>query len=342
MSWYNKYRPKDLEHLIGQDYAKKLLEKEVKKPHRAYLFVGESGVGKTSSARIFGNLLDGEIIEIDGATHSGVDNIRELSSLAYYVPPFHTHRVFIIDECHMLSTSAWNALLKVLEESPETTIWILATTNHQKVPDTIVSRSVHVPFSNVDLKLLVQHLKDIASQEQADVPENIIHQIALSSSGRIREAIVNLETYCLTGMIKLPLSHIDIIDFLIALFDGKMDKVDSFIKEKIKNKEDVLDIVKFLADYQKMLVMRVATPLSVPTEDLLLTYTKIAPVLIDALRGLQTAISQHVKVMYADTIILISELMHSIMEYHTATSDLITFEFAIYTFGGKLLGQTSN
>lgn len=191
MALYLKYRPQDFNSLVGQEFIKETLKKAVAedKTVGAYLFTGPRGTGKTSTARIFAkainceNQKDGnpcnscdvckafaensliDIIEIDAASHTGVDNIREIIEKAQFIPTRTKYKIYIIDEVHMLSKGAFNALLKILEEPPKHVKFILATTEIHKVPDTILSRCQRYDFRNHTDKDVEERLKYIAKEE---------------------------------------------------------------------------------------------------------------------------------------------------------------------------------
>ena len=165
-----KYRPKTFDSLTEQSAIKIILEQQIetKSFQHAYLFTGPAGCGKTTSARIFANKINeekGNPIEVDAASNSGVDNIRNIIEDAKRKSLDSEYKVFIIDECHSLSSGSWQALLKLLEEPPKFTIFILCTTNPEKIPATIMSRVQRYQFNKISTKGIVKRLEEICVYE---------------------------------------------------------------------------------------------------------------------------------------------------------------------------------
>ena len=216
---YRKYRPVDFDSVIGQDSIIKILENSIinNKINHAYMFFGPRGTGKTTVSKIFArsinclNPKDGcscgkcdnclhsyekeciDIIELDAASNNGVDEIREIINNVNLVPNYLKYKVYIIDEVHMLSAGAFNALLKTLEEPPEHIVFILATTDPQKVPDTIVSRCQCYSFKRIPTDLIVENLKNIAKKEKIKIDDDVLEQIAIASNGGMRDSLVTLD-----------------------------------------------------------------------------------------------------------------------------------------------------
>lgn len=212
---YRKYRPKTFELVYGQDVIVKTLKNVIKndKLSHAYLFTGPRGTGKTSSAKLFAKAInclnnkDGDacnecencksfnnnsnpdIIEIDAASNNGVDEIREIKNKVSLVPSMSKYKVYIIDEVHMLSIGAFNALLKTLEEPPEYIIFILATTEAQKIPATIISRCQRFDFKSISHDKMKQCLENIISKENISIDDGAIEEIINNSKGGMRDAI---------------------------------------------------------------------------------------------------------------------------------------------------------
>ena len=216
---YRAYRPKAFEEVAGQKVIIKTLQNALMhdKIQHAYLFSGPRGTGKTSIAKIFAkavnclNPVSGspcntcdvckgiehgdipDVIEIDAASNNGVDEIRELRDKVKYMPSVGKYKVYIIDEVHMLSTAAFNALLKTLEEPPKHVIFILATTEVHKIPPTILSRCQRFDFKNIEIKDMVEKLEEIVEKEQISITKDAIVAIAENAEGGLRDAISLLD-----------------------------------------------------------------------------------------------------------------------------------------------------
>lgn len=261
---YRKYRPSTFEELIGQDHIKKYFEKSIEKKEisHAYIFSGPRGTGKTTTARILskilncknpkghnpcnecenciainaGNFMD--VIELDAASNRGIDEIRKIRDAANFRPVSGKYKVFIIDEFHMLTKEAFNALLKTLEEPPEHVIFILATTNLEKVPETIISRAQVLQFKNITEKEIKKHIIYIAEKENRNISEKAAEIIARKAKGGARDALSLLEQ-----VLKFSdenISDEDVIKIL-GLFDEKIIKefLDSIL---VGDTEKVLNI----------------------------------------------------------------------------------------------------
>lgn len=193
-----KYRPKCWEDVMGQNTVKHILKNQVDTGtfKQGYLFCGRYGSGKTTCARIFANEINGgphDIIEIDAATYNSVDQIRLISEEARKKPLVGKYKIFIIDESHMLSQAANNAFLKILEEPPATAIFILATTDPQKMLNTILSRVQRYDFTNIPTEDIVKRLTYIASEENIHIDDTSLRYIAKLAEGGMRDAISMLD-----------------------------------------------------------------------------------------------------------------------------------------------------
>jgi DNA polymerase-3 subunit gamma/tau len=214
---YRKYRPSDFDNVVGQDYSITMLKNAISsgKNSHAYIFTGPRGTGKTTCAKLFAkainceNPVDGnpcgkcsscekfhyspDIIEIDAASNNGVDEIRQLIDNVRLVPSELKYKVYIIDEVHMLSTSAFNALLLTLEEPPSHVIFILATTDIQNVPITILSRCQRIDFKPVNIDAMKERINYVCKAEKIKITDDAINEICMLSSGGMRDALGMLD-----------------------------------------------------------------------------------------------------------------------------------------------------
>lgn len=224
---YRKYRSSSLEEVVGQGHITSILSGALKKDKvaHAYLFTGPRGVGKTSVARILAHEINHlpykhednhiDIIEIDAASNNGVDDIRDLRDKVNIAPTLAKKKVYIIDEVHMLSKSAFNALLKTLEEPPAHVVFILATTDADKLPETIVSRTQQFTFRTISQANVVAHLRMIADKEKIAIENDALELIAERGGGSFRDSISLLDQLAgLSNTSKKPLNRSDLETFL--------------------------------------------------------------------------------------------------------------------------------
>lgn len=251
-----KWRPKNFTNLIGQDHIIKALSNalEQKRLHHAYLFTGTRGVGKTTIARILAKALNCEsgissnpccsctacteidkgnfvdLIELDAASNTQVDNMRELLENALYAPTNARYKIYIIDEVHMLSKSAFNAMLKTLEEPPEHVKFILATTDPQKIPVTVLSRCLQFNLKQIPATQITAHLKYVLELEEIDYDETSLLLLARAAQGSMRDALSILDQAIIFGKGKIVESEIHTmlgtIDqlYLYELFEAIIQK----------------------------------------------------------------------------------------------------------------------
>lgn len=263
ISLYRKYRPRTFSDVVGQEVVVKILKNSIlnNKISHAYIFSGPRGTGKTSIAKIFSkavnclNTTDGDlcnncenclqnideeidIIEIDAASNNGVDEIREIRNNVKLMPVHLKYKVYIIDEVHMLSTSAFNALLKTLEEPPKHVIFILATTEFNKIPSTVISRCQKFDFKKITIKQIEGRLKYILEKENKTLNDDVISLIAKLSDGGLRDAINTLDQ-----VISLDKENITTDDVYNLIGDVSEQKIINLlenivsgnIKETLKN-----------------------------------------------------------------------------------------------------------
>ena len=255
---YRKYRPSDFDNVVGQKYTIDMLRNAITsgKHSHAYIFTGPRGTGKTSCAKIFAKALNCEhpvngnpcgeciscssfldspdIIELDAASNNGVDQVRDLIDSVRLVPSSLNYKVYIIDEVHMLSTSAFNALLLTLEEPPEHVIFILATTDIQKVPITILSRCQRFDFKPISSSDIIDRLKYICSLESISASDDALTEIANLSAGGMRDALGMLD--------QLSNDNSEISLDLVNSYFGSISskKIDSLINAIFSNDSNTL------------------------------------------------------------------------------------------------------
>lgn len=260
---YRKYRPQDFDSVVGQEYTTTLLKNIVKdnKVSHAYIFTGPRGTGKTSSAKIFArainclNSIDGnpcnkcenckianenpDIIEIDAASNNSVDDIRDLIENSRLAAAVSKYKVYIIDEFHMLSTSAFNALLLTLEEPPSNVVFILATTDIQSVPITVLSRCQRFDFKPISNEDIVNRLKFVCKKEKIKISDEALEEISYMSNGGLRDALSILD------QISSKDGDIDVDDIIKNFGSISTKKVKDLInKFNEKNVDDIIDSIR--------------------------------------------------------------------------------------------------
>ena len=289
---YRAQRPEVFSEVIGQDHIVRILKNQIQTGtvSHAYLFCGTRGTGKTTTARILAKAVnclteeekpcghcancmaikDGtfmDVIEIDAASNNGVDNIRELRESVKYPPAVGRKKVYIIDEVHMLSTGAFNALLKTLEEPPENVIFILATTDPQKLPQTILSRCMRLDFKRVPEKVLIDHMGRICAEKGIEITERALRLLAANADGSVRDGLSILDQCLSAGDRKLDRDII--LEFLGTVseefFINLTDKVSLhdvagalvILDEALQEGKDVKQLMKdWMSHYRSLLITK--------------------------------------------------------------------------------------
>ena len=269
MSLSVRYRPTSFNDMTEQSAIKDILENQIKTKtfQHGYLFTGPAGTGKTTSARIFASMINdgkGNPIEVDAASNSGVDNIRQIIEDAKRKPLDAEYKIFIVDECHSLSSGSWQALLKTLEEPPKFTIFIFCTTDPQKVPATILSRLQRYNFQKISNEGIVNRLISIIKKENdasnIHYDFDAIEYIAKVSSGGMRDAITLMDK-CLSFSDVLTMENVlktigsedytTFITFLSAL-EGKEKEISIKVIEDVYNAGK--DVKQFMKDFAKFIL----------------------------------------------------------------------------------------
>ena len=289
---YRRFRPQTFSEVVGQDHITSILRNQVKSGQvsHAYLFSGSKGTGKTSTAKIFARAVncldpqDGEpcgvcdycrsiknnqlsdIIEIDAASNRGIDEIRDLKEKVNYLPATGRYRVYIIDEVHMLTTEAFNALLKTLEDPPEHIIFIFATTEPHKILPTILSRCQRFDFSRISQETITNTLRNVLKQIDIDAEENALQLIAANSDGALRDALsfadqaINIASSNILTVQDAQdalglASNADIYRLGEAVLDENINDAFVILQEMQEKGSDISHIVSQLTEYFRALMI---------------------------------------------------------------------------------------
>lgn len=274
-----KYRPRTFEDTVEQGLIKKILQEQLKTRtfRHNYLFCGGAGTGKTTISRIFANEINegkGSILELDGASNNGIDDIREITEQAKMRAIESEYRIFIIDECHMLSNSAWAGLLKLIEEPPAKSIFIFCTTDPQKIPSTIISRVQRYDFQKITFNSIVSRLEHVLEQERIENKDlkyeiNALEYIAKIADGGMRDALTLLDkciSYSTDLNIRSVVDSLGIVDYevMFKLLNKILLKEESeviiLIEEMYNRGIDLKQFIKnfnsFILDVSKYRLLR--------------------------------------------------------------------------------------
>ena len=285
---YRKYRPKTLDDVYGQDTIVKIIKNSIinNQISHAYLFAGPRGTGKTSIAKIFAKIINCEnpkncqpcgkcvsctqknnsdIIEIDAASNNGVDEIRELRNKVNLLPAYGKYKVYIIDEVHMLTQGAFNALLKTLEEPPAHVIFILATTDPHKVIETILSRCQRLDFKKISPTAIVENLKNIAQKEKIDITEDALYEIANLADGGMRDSVGMLDQARAYTEGKITINDIhdingtltekDLNNLLENIINNKLDEILEKIDIYNDKGKNVVKLIEEFIDFIRNIIL---------------------------------------------------------------------------------------
>lgn len=303
---YRVWRPQKFDDLVGQEMVVKTLKNAIatKQTSHAYLFCGPRGTGKTSAAKIFAkainckNQVDGEpcnqceictaitegrlndVIEIDAASNNGVEEIRDIRDKVKYAPTQAEYKVYIIDEVHMLSTGAFNALLKTLEEPPANVVFILATTEPHKIPATIISRTQRFDFKRITSKAIIARMKFILDEKQVEYDEKALKVIAYAAEGGMRDALSILDQTISFGdndvtvdnalLVTGSVTQENIIKYLQEVVNRNTKDALETIHEIIESGKDANRLIEDLINYSRNILLYKQSPESLnelPTEE---------------------------------------------------------------------------
>ena len=346
-----KWRPQGFDELIGQEPIIRILKNSIDqgKVAHAYLFSGPRGVGKTSTARILAKALnckDGQtsvpcgacascisitdgssvdVMEIDGASNTSVDDVRDLRERVKYVPSGGKYKVYIIDESHMLSNAAFNALLKTLEEPPPHVIFVLATTVPKKIPPTVLSRCQHLPFRRIPSQEIKERLKKISQAEGINVSGPALELIARAADGSLRDSLTILDQL---SSFSSDIKDSDVKDLLgitdfsllsqisVALIEGKREEILKIIEELAERGTDIRSFIKELVHFFRDLL--IASVIKKPEEVLDLGKEEM-----DMIKDIVSKTSEE------ELTLLLSEIMKAEVDVRNASTPRLSLEMSL-------------
>ena len=360
---YRAYRPEVFDEILGQGHIIKILKNQLATDSvsHAYLFCGTRGTGKTTTARILAKgvnctsggekpcgtceacraIKDGtfmDVIEIDAASNNGVDNIRELRESVKYPPAVGRKKVYIVDEVHMLSSGAFNALLKTLEDPPEYVMFILATTEPQKLPATILSRCMRLDFKRVPEEILASGMADICRQKGIDVSEGALRLIAANADGSVRDGLSILDQ-CISGGQK-HVDRADVLEFLGTA--GEEVFIDLTEKVSLRQPSEALlllehvfadgkDVRQFMKDWLSHYRNLLITKFIKNPEDML----NLSPENVSRIRAQSDSLE------LADINFAIIELSRTMSEAKWSTQPRILLELCVVKLATELMDMTA-
>ena len=288
---YREFRPKDFTRVVGQNHIVEILKNQIKTGNlgHAYLFSGIRGTGKTSCAKIFAravnclNPIDGnpcnecenckmilndkalEVVEMDAASNRRIDDIRELKEKVIYPPQLVKYKVYIIDEAHMITNEGFNALLKILEEPPKHLIFILATTEIDKLPDTIISRCQRFEFKRIDNLNIVQNINYILKNLNVEIESDGVNLISELSSGAMRDALSLLDQVVATGKEKITVEDINeclglvnlnmLFEFSKSILNSSKNETIEIFRNLVKNGKTPYNIIVDLVKHFRNIIL---------------------------------------------------------------------------------------
>lgn len=364
LALYRKYRPSSFDGVVGQEKIIKVISNAIvnNRVSHAYLFSGPRGTGKTTTAKILAkmvnceNLVDckpceecescknilnsSDIVEIDAASNNGVDEIREIRDKVNLVPSVCKYKVYIIDEVHMLTTQAFNALLKTLEEPPGHVIFILATTEFHKIPLTISSRCQKFQFTKIDDFDIVKRLKKIAEMENISIEEDALYEIARLSDGGLRDAINLLdqltayqsETIKLDDVYKISgsVSYIELFNLLINILNNNTNDIISFVEDINKNGKNIArfveEIIIFLKDVLIYKSTNVVTNIGEKNDKIKEISSRISEDKLFNYINILNDLLSRIKITNYPSILLIVELLKMSNENYNSTDKAVVVE----------------